>query len=130
MNVVNEVRISGRAVKDATKTGNGPYRFSIATGGGKKRDSEQRWPTEYFDVTWFSDRGNQVKRGAEVEVVGRLRQSRWERDGEKHSRVEIAAKEVTGQSIDANKAEPLTPRSYCDIEAGLGLTITDQDIPF
>lgn len=129
MERVNEVRITGRATKDAQRFGNGPWKFAIAFGGGKKRDSEERWPTEYVDVIWFSDRGAQIRRGSEIEVVGRLKQSRWEKDGQKHSRIEITAKEITGPCFRQEEPAlpPLTPK-YPDIESGL--TITDEDIPW
>lgn len=39
---INEVRLSGRAFKDAERKGNGPFRFAIVQGGGKKKDSEER----------------------------------------------------------------------------------------
>jgi single-strand DNA-binding protein len=138
MAFTNKVEISGRAVKDAARMGNGPFRFSIATGGAKKRGSEERWPTEYFDCVCWHDCGAEVKRGAEVLVVGRLRQSAWEKDGAKHSRIEIVATAI----IDGRVPAPITPKYETPplppheqkIAEARPVTeadpITDADIPF
>lgn len=100
--MTNEVRISGRAVKDAVRNGNGPYRFSIACDSGKKS-------TEFFSIVWWSERGTQVKKGAELQIVGRLHQSSWEKNGEKFSRVEVVANDVSGPSIEGNTPAPPLP---------------------
>jgi single-strand DNA-binding protein len=150
MSFTNKIEISGRVVKDAVRVGAGPFRFSIATGGAKKRGSEERWPTEYFDCICWHDSAAEVKRGAEVLVVGRLRQSAWEKDGQKYSRVEIVAQTIT----DAKEAGPYVPAFAGDappttkkyelpsrvVEHGQKVAearpvtaddpITDSDIPF
>lgn len=115
MTWVNEAKLSGRAVKDAARTGNGPWRFSIATGGGRKKDGSGNWPTEFFDIVCWHASAGEVKRGAEVLVIGRLRQSSWETNGQKHSRVEVVATSIT----DANATEPVTePKKFRSAFAG------------
>lgn len=135
MKFTNEVRISGRATKDAIKTGNGPYRFGLAHGGGKKRDSEDRWPTEFFDISSWHDSAADIKKGVEVVVVGRLRQSSWERDGQKHSRVEIVATELTTPLTPASMTPPPEPPKRTQtMSASRPITpqdpITNEDCPF
>ena len=53
----------------------------------------------WVDVTVFGKRGEALKRylskGTNVCVQGRLRQSKWEKDGQKHSRLEVIADNVT-----------------------------------
>lgn len=143
---VNKVEISGRAVRDAVRTGKGPFRFSIACGGGKKRDSEERWPVEYFDVVTWHQSADKVHHGDEVLVIGRLKHNTWERDGVKHSRVEIVATELPYQQesapIDTKPAPPITPkyelpeRPAREIKSAPSRPVTpsdpisDEDIPF
>ena len=94
MAFTNKVEISGRAVRDAVRTGNGPFRFSLATGGGKKKDGSGNWPTEFFDVLAWANQipdAERIRKGQEILVVGRLKQSCWEKDGVKHSKVEVVA---------------------------------------
>ena len=144
MKFANRVEISGRATRDAVRSGRGPFRFSIAVGGGKKRDSEERWPTEYFDVVSWDDNVGEVKRGAEVLVIGRLKQATWEKDWQKHSRVEIVATEISkpGAQPKQTKQPPITPkypipehepreRKVAEVRPITSQDpITDADIPF
>jgi single-strand DNA-binding protein len=138
MACINEVRISGRAVRDAVRVGNGPFRFSLAV-GGRKKDGSGNWPTEYFDCICWSTDAERIHRGDEVLVVGHLRQSRWEKDGQTHSRVEILATQLTSS---AEAKPPITPRFDIPehppreqkVAAVRPVTaqdpITDEDIPF
>ena len=53
----------------------------------------------WVDVTVFGKRAEALNRylskGTHVCVQGRLRQSKWEKDGQKHSRLEVIADNVT-----------------------------------
>jgi single-stranded DNA-binding protein len=94
----NEVRLSGRAADDAQKVGAGPWRFTLAQLGGKKKGGEGRWPTDYFRITcWHasSPGARDVRKGAEVEVRGRLKPVSWTKDGVTHHGFEIIAETVT-----------------------------------
>ncbi len=133
---VNEVRLSGRAVRNAARIGNGPYRFSLACGGGKKRGSNEYWPTEYFDCICWSTDAEQIRRGDEVLVSGHLRQSRWEKDGQTRSRIEIQATEITKPEPAITPRYPLpeSPPRERKVAEARPVTeqdpITDSDIPF
>ncbi len=120
MAFTNEVHSSGRALKDAERRGNGPVRFCLTQGGGKKKDSDERWPTEFFNVmAWPNtcDVVELVKKGDVVTVTGRLRQSEWtDPKGEKRRSYEIVAATVELAKLP----KPITP----------SLEITDTDIPF
>jgi len=112
---VNEIRLSGKASTDAERRGNGPVRFTIQQGGGRKKDSAERWPVEFFDVMAWLPEGEAalaVKRGDFVAVSGRLRHSEYSgKDGSKRRRYEVVA-----TSIGINKPEPPLTPSLCDVD--------------
>lgn len=65
--------------------------FDIAVNGRKDK-------TSFFKVKAYNKLAETVSkfcsRGSRVLIVGRIEQSRWERDGQKRSKVEIIASEV------------------------------------
>jgi len=105
---INRVIEIGRLTRDAevsyTPGGMAIAKMSIAV--NRRVKSGDGWADEanYFDVTVF---GNQAKnlgpyllKGKQIGVDGYLKQDRWEKDGQKFSKV----------SIIANDIEMLTPK--------------------
>lgn len=96
-NDVNSVVLVGRLVRDCESktlsTGTAVVRFSIAVNryGGKDKDDE----VSYFDIVAYGKMADMIakflEKGKQVCVQGELRQERWEKDGEKNSRVNIVA---------------------------------------
>lgn len=80
---INTVAISGNLGRDpelrATQTGTQVLRFSVCVNERRKVGDEWQDVPNWVDVT----------------VFGRLRQSKWEKDGQKHSRLEVIADNVT-----------------------------------
>lgn len=136
---MNEVRISGRATRDAVRVGRGQYKFSIAVGGGKKRDSDEHYPTEFFDVTCWHDSAQHIRKGQVVLILGRLRQNTWEKDGQRHSRVEIVANEFPGtepKEAQSPLKYPIPTREPRQMKVAEHRPVTaedpidDSDVPF
>src|SRR5271166_5139101 len=86
MKDVNEVHIIGRAGKDAetkyTPGGKMLTKFSLATGGGSKKDGSGDWPTDWHSCqVWGEELGaiaNQIKKGGVVEVFGRISYNKYQ----------------------------------------------------
>lgn len=82
MSVVNIVAITGGLTRDpevvTTKDGKTITNFSIASEGGW---GENKW-TNYFDCVAFSKLagiiGNNLRKGSQITLAGRLRQDRWQ----------------------------------------------------
>lgn len=132
MAFVNEIRISGKAFRDADRKGNGPWKFTVVQGGGKKKDSEERWPTEFFNVTaWPSlcAAAESVKKGKFVAVTGRLKQVEYtDKAGVQQRRYEIVAASV---ELSSREHDPPPNSNTAPPSVNLhGLEITDADIPF
>ncbi len=102
-NDLNQVVLVGRLTRDAelrfTQTGTAIGRMSIAV-NRRKRSGDNQWADEvsYFDVVLWGKIAESLQsyltKGKQVAVSGELRQSRWEQDGQKRSRVEVVASSV------------------------------------
>lgn len=99
---INHVIEIGRLTRDAevgyTPGGMAIAAFSIAVSRSVKKGDQWVDEANYFDVKVF---GNQAKnlgpyltKGKQVGIDGYLHQDRWEKDGQKFSRVMIHANNV------------------------------------
>jgi single-stranded DNA-binding protein len=124
---INEAHVAGHVGRDAKRYGNGPYKFSVATGGGKKKGTDQNWPTEWHDIICWDDSAADVKKGVYVDVVGRIQTSEWtdKTTGEKKRNKEIVATTLhfegmhQGGHVSDEQIAKQDPNE-----------ITDEDIPF
>lgn len=100
---INTVAISGNLGRDpelrAARSGTQVLRFSVCVNERRKVGDEWQDVPNWVDVTVFGKRAEALNRylskGTHVCVQGRLRQSKWEKDGQKHSRLEVIADNVT-----------------------------------
>lgn len=96
---LNAASISGRVGKDAelrtTAKGLSVLGFSLAVDEYRK-DADNY--TSWIDCTMFGTRAEKleqyIKKGAKLAVSGRLHQERWEKDGNKRSRVVLIVSDV------------------------------------
>jgi len=131
MKDINSVILVGRLTRDAElkylNTGTAICTFSIAVNRSVKKGDKWEDEASFFDITLFGKQGEVVTqyltKGQQIAVSGELRQDRWEKDGQKHSRVVIVADSVQllgGKRQDGNKAapraesEPLHPEPFED----------------
>ena len=99
MSDLNVVALNGRLTKDAelkyTAAGMAIASISIANNQRVKKGDAWVDDASFFDVTYFGKGAEAVHpylaKGKLVAVTGKLRQERWEKDGEKRSRVSILA---------------------------------------
>jgi single-strand DNA-binding protein len=100
---MNAVTIVGNLTADPELrfTSGGHPVASIDVAVSKRVKDNNEWKDElqgFFRVTCWRDLAENcaesLTKGMRVVVVGSLKESRWEKDGQKHSRVEIAADEV------------------------------------
>ncbi len=101
---VNQVSLLGRLTRDPelrqTPNGKSVASFSMALNRSYKgADGEWVEDTDFIDcVAWgpLAERLEKyVKRGQRLFVEGRLSQRSWEQDGQKRSKVEVVANDVT-----------------------------------
>ena len=107
MTDLNKVFLIGRLTRDLGADersfgyiGNGTARanVSIAVNRSKKTDNGYTDEVHYFDVTIWGKTAENLKpyllKGKQILVEGYLKQDRWEKDGQKQSRITIQAENV------------------------------------
>lgn len=100
----NLVVLMGNLTRDpelrATSNGQSVCNFSLALNRSYK-DASGEWKdaTDYIDVIAWGPLGERVQqyvtKGRPVLVSGRLQNRTWEQDGQKRSKVEVVANDVT-----------------------------------
>ena len=139
---INAVHLGGHVGKDATRYGNGPYKFSLATGGGKKKDGTP-YPTHWHQIACWPNQipeAESVKKGTYVQVKGRLEYEKWTaKDGTEKERAVIVASELSfdapewEQAVTSAVQRPLVPDpqpAKFNPRVTQDNPITDEDIPF
>lgn len=110
----------GRLARDAemkyTSGGMAICKFAIAVNARVKQGESWADEASFFDVTVFGKAAESINqylvKGKQVAIEGRLKQDRWEKDGQTHSRVVINADNVqllgggNQQAAPANQARP------------------------
>jgi single-strand DNA-binding protein len=110
---INTTNIIGRLTKDAelTYAGSGAaiVNFSIAVDHMKKKDGSA--DTSFLQCKVFGKLGETLAKymtkGKQVAIRGYLKQERWEKDGQKQSRVVINCEEIEllgGMQSNGNNA--------------------------
>jgi single-strand DNA-binding protein len=99
---INSVTIVGRMTRDAELkyTNSGFAISSISIAVNRSRKDGDQWVEEanFFDVTLLGRRAESLnqylQKGTRIAVTGELKQERWEKDGQKRSRVSIQANNI------------------------------------
>lgn len=121
-NDMNKVILIGRLTRDLGAdersfgyAPNGNARANISIAVNRSRKSGDQWVDEvyYFDVTIWGKTAENLKpyltKGKQICVEGYLKQDRWEKDGQKQSRITIVADNVQllgGKSDENSNSVP------------------------
>ena len=101
MQGINQVSISGRVSNDPVLRGQGEsaiLAFSICV-NERRRNQDGEWEDvpNFIDCALFGKRAetlsDMVHKGDDAFAAGKLRQSTWEKDGQRRSRTEINVKD-------------------------------------
>lgn len=139
----------GRLTRDSqlsyTPSGMAINQFSIAVNRSRKTENGFTDDTSFFDVKIFGKMAETLKqyltKGQQVAVCGSLVQSRWEKDGLKHSKVEIIGESVQlvggkAQSNEQGQQSQTQGQQYSGYDVGLNESVStlsngfSDDIPF
>ncbi|MBQ2551860.1 MAG: single-stranded DNA-binding protein [Treponema sp.] len=109
---LNSVVLIGRLTRDAELTylqsGSAVANISVAVNRNKKEGEQWVGEVNYFDVALFGKQAENLKqyllKGKQIAVQGSLKQDRWEKDGQKFSKIRIIASnvELLGGKSDGN----------------------------
>jgi len=102
MSSINRVLIVGRVVRDFevkyTASSSAVAEMSIAVNGTEKVDGQWKERVEFIDVTVWGEQAEacaqHLGKGSLVGVDGKIRQDRWEKDGQKRSKIKVVAQNV------------------------------------
>ena len=123
---INQVCISGNLTRDAelktTQTGMDVLSFTVAVNDRRKNpNGEWEDVANFINCVMFGKYGAVISpsmvKGTQVTVSGSLRQTSWEQDGKKRSKVEVIASSVV-----------LPPKQKQAATSDYGLF--DSNIPF
>jgi len=95
----NRVILAGNLVRDPEirylPSGLSVTSFGVAVNSRYKQNNEWKEEVSFFDIVVFGKLGENcaeyLSKGRSVLVEGRLRQRRWETDGQKRSKIEVVA---------------------------------------
>lgn len=145
-NDVNKVILIGRLTRDLGSdersfgyVGNGMAKANVSIAVNRAKKQGDQWIEEvsYFDITIWGKTAENLKpyltKGKQICVECHLQQQRWEKDGQKFSKVSIIADNVQllggksdgGQSSGAPTFKPAENNSYSGEEGDF-----PEDIPF
>lgn len=139
---INQVILMGRLTRDpelrTTPNGKSVCSFSLAVDRAFSQDDS----ADFFDVTAWEKLGELVNqylsKGRRCLVQGRLIQRSWEQDGQKRSKVEVVATDVTfldgptgsAQGGDSSSSAPRKKNDDVVIEDIDDKPIDLSEIPF
>ena len=114
---MNQVNLIGNLTRDSElsyfTSGSCVLKFSIAINSKKKEGDKFVDVVDFFDCEYFGKNGPEaiqkyMLKSKQVGISGRLKQDRWEKDGEKHSRVKVIAEKITllGGGREENSGKP------------------------
>ena len=100
---INHVAITGNLTREPelrnTQSGTAVLSFGIAV-NDRRKNASGNWEDvpNFFECVTFGNRatalGDILTKGMKVAISGKLHYSSWEKDGQKHSKVDIIAHEV------------------------------------
>lgn len=116
---INHVLIVGNLTRDpelrSTQSGTAVLSFGIAVNDSRKNASGQ-WEDvpNFFECSTFGNRATALSdiltKGMKVAITGKLHYSSWEKDGKKHSKVDIIAREI--ELMQNRKPQQEQPQQY------------------
>lgn len=117
---INRVILIGRLTRDNelsyTQSGTALSKMSIAVNRRKKSGDQWIEEASFFDITLWGKRGEALSpyllKGQQISVDGKLKQDRWEQDGQKRSRIIVEAENI--QLLGGKTDKPQQQGSFTD----------------
>lgn len=146
MTDINHVVLIGNLTRDVGEgysvLSNGTAKASISIAVNRSKKSGDQWvdETSYLDVTIWGKTAENLKpyltKGQKIAVEGYLKQDRWEKDGQKFSKVSVVANSVQllgGKKQDGEKSNNLELTQHVPFENNQSFSTSEsfpEDIMF
>lgn len=118
---INQVALTGNLTRSpelrSTQGGTPVLSFGIAVNDRRKNASGQ-WEDvpNFFECVTFGNRATALSailtKGMKVAIAGKLHYSSWEKDGQKHSKVDIIANEIELMQNRKPQQEPHQEQAF------------------
>lgn len=124
----NRIILIGNLTRDPeiryTPSGVAVATVPIAVNSRYRQGDEMREETLFIDAVVFGKQAETctqyLNKGRMVLVEGRLRERRWEYEGQKKSKVEVIASNIRflsrKESVESQETEQIPPEEYTDLE--------------
>lgn len=136
---INHVTLSGNLTRDpelrSTQSGMNILNFGMAVNDRRRNGATGEWEdyANYVDCVLFGNRAEFLSRtlhkGSKVAVVGKLRYSSWERDGQKRSKLEVVVEDLDFMSPKQDGQPPRQAPQRAPQQAA-PQDVYDEDVPF
>ena len=138
MTDINHIVIIGRLTRDCDfgYITTGTARANISVAVNESRKGQNGWTNypNYFDVTIWGKTAENLKpyltKGKQVAIDGHLHQDRWEKDGQRNSRVLIIADNVELGGGREGQSAPQAHQPAGDYQSEGSGDDFPEDIPF
>lgn len=152
---INHVSITGNLTREPelrnTQSGTAVLSFGIAVNDRRKiADGQWEDVPNFFECVTFGNRATALSdiltKGMKVAIAGKLHYSSWEKDGQKHSKVDIIANEIElmqnrkpqqgQQDYQSSYQQQAAPQTAYQQQQMAGMppqqaySVYDEDIPF
>lgn len=139
---LNTCTLSGNIGNDAevryTAGGMAIMSFSLAVNHRRKQqDGSYADETSWVDCVMFGKRGESLQasgylqKGAKLAVVGHLRMSAWEADGQRRRKLEVIVDNIIGMTNYRQPQQPQAQQPYqAQPQPSYTPDVYDEDIPF
>lgn len=140
MSDINNVSLTGRLTRDpelrVTAGGTQLLSFTLAFNTSVRNRQTGEWDerSNFIDCTMFGKRAeallNFLAKGQKVAIAGKLRYATWDKDGQRHSKLDLIVDEIDFMAQRQNATQPAqAPASPQDPMPPVVDTF-DEDIPF
>lgn len=146
MTDINHVILIGNLTRDVgdgySVLSNGQAKASISIAVNRSKKSGDQWvdETSYFDITVWGKTAENLRpyfvKGQKIAVEGYLKQDRWEKDGQKFSKISVVANSVQllgGKKQDGEKNNNFEPTQHVPFENNQSFSTSEsfpEDIMF
>ena len=139
---MNSVTLIGRLTRDSELkySSGGAAIASLSIAVNSKKKQGDRWVDEvdYFDCTLFGKQAESLNqylnKGKQIGITGRLKQNRWEKDGQNYSKVVVIVSQIDllggTERQSPQGGYPQQRQSPQGPESFEGDSFDDEQIPF
>lgn len=137
---INNVSLTGRLTRDpelrVTAGGTQLLSFTLAFNTSVRNRQTGEWDERgnYIDCTMFGKRAeallNFLAKGQKVAIAGKLRYATWDKDGQRHSKLDVIVDDIVFMSQRQDAAQPAQAPAVPQAPMPPAVDPYDDDIPF